>query len=411
MAQVGAGSTVTGLNNYRTSDFVLGTANQITTDPIILYSGTSEDLFANPAEGDLNFWDPDFAGLATAGDPRWKLVFISTASVSLNKTTLSLAVGASETLTATVLPADASNKKVTWSSSDAAVATVDAETGEVTAVAAGTATITATTVSGAKTATCEVTVTIPPTGVTLDEATLTLAAGATGTLVATVAPDNANNKNVTWSSSNTAVATVSTAGLVTAVAKGTATITATTVVGGFTATCEVTVTQPVTSVALNKPSTSIEVGATETLTVTVLPANADNAAVTWTSSAPAIASVNNGVVTAVAIGTATITVTSVDDPTKTATCAVTVTPKTNVEIGEVMFISAYPNPTDGLITLEFDKQKTYNVTITDMTGKVLLRQVIADQIGQLDISSYATGIYMLIIDDGKQKTTIRVVKN
>lgn len=167
--------------------------------------------------------------------------------VTLDKTTLSLTVGNTATLVATVEPADATNKEVTWSSDDEAIATVD-NTGKVTAVAAGTATITVTTVDGGKTATCAVTVTAAGTpavavsGVTLDKTTLILTVGRTETLVATVAPDDATDKSVTWASDDETIATVDNTGKVTALAAGTAIITVTTVDGGKTATCDVTVT-------------------------------------------------------------------------------------------------------------------------------------------------------------------------
>ena len=109
---------------------------------------------------------------------------VNVTGVTLNKATLTLIEGASETLTATVAPADATNQKVTWKSSNAAVATVDAA-GKVTAVKAGEATITVTTEDGGKTATCKVTVnaaTVAVTGVTLNKATLSLIAGASETL-------------------------------------------------------------------------------------------------------------------------------------------------------------------------------------------------------------------------------------
>jgi len=118
----------------------------------------------------------------------------------------------------------------------------------VTAVAAGTATITVTTVDGGKTATCAVTVTAAGTpavavsGVTLDKTTLILTVGRTETLVATVAPDDATDKSVTWASDDETIATVDNTGKVTALAAGTAIITVTTVDGGKTATCDVTVT-------------------------------------------------------------------------------------------------------------------------------------------------------------------------
>ena len=171
--------------------------------------------------------------------------------------------------------------------------------------------------------------TVSVTGVTLDQAELSLYTGESKTLIATVQPSDATIQNVTWESSNTEVATVDANGKVTAEGEGEATITVTTADGGKTATCAVTVTAapvPVSGVSLNKDSTSLTVGDTETLTATITPDNATNKNVTWSSDTPSVASVNNGVVTAVAPGTATITVTTVDGGF-TATCAVTVRPE------------------------------------------------------------------------------------
>ena len=161
--------------------------------------------------------------------------------ITLNKTELSLYVGGEETLTATVLPADAYNTQVTWSSIDSAVATVDSS-GKVTAVKAGTAIITATAADGqgAK-AECTVTVIQPVTGVSLNKTELSLYVGGEETLTATVSPDTAS-QNLTWSSSDNTVATVDSGGKVTAVKAGTAIITATASDGsGLEAQCTVTV--------------------------------------------------------------------------------------------------------------------------------------------------------------------------
>ena len=169
-------------------------------------------------------------------------VSIATTGVTLNKTSATLtSKGQTLSLTATVSPSNAANKNVTWKSSNTSVAIVDSN-GKVTAVGNGTATITVTTASGGKTATCKVTVSIATTGVTLNQTSATLTSkGQTVTLIATVLPSDAANKNVTWKSSNTAVATVDSNGTVTAVGNGTATITVTTVSGGKTATCKVIV--------------------------------------------------------------------------------------------------------------------------------------------------------------------------
>ena len=164
-------------------------------------------------------------------------------SVTLDQTSASLKVGETVSLTATVKPDDATDKSVTWSSSNTSVATVSS-TGVVTAKSAGSAIITVTTKDGSKTATCSVTVkakTVSVTGVSLDYTSLTMTEGETQTLTATISPSNATDKSVTWSSSNTSVATVSSAGVVTAKAAGTVTITVKTNDGNKTATCIVTV--------------------------------------------------------------------------------------------------------------------------------------------------------------------------
>ena len=251
---------------------------------------------------------------------------VAVSSVSLDKTSVSLNVGESVTLAATVKPDNATNKTVSWSSSNASVASVDAS-GKVSAVAEGTATITAK--AGDKSATCSVTVTkkvVAVESVTLDKSSLELNEGETATLTATVKPDNASDKTVTWSSSKTSVATVDANGKVTAVAEGNATITAK--AGNKSATCSVTVTKNVVaveSITLDKSSLELTEGETATLTATVKPDNATNKTVTWTSSSSSIATVDqNGKITAVSEGTATITAKAGD---KTASCTVTVKKK------------------------------------------------------------------------------------
>ncbi len=307
---------------------------------------------------------------------------VAVSSVSLDKTSVSLNVGESVTLAATVKPDNATNKTVSWSSSNASVASVDAS-GKVSAVAEGTATITAK--AGDKTATCSVTVTkkvVAVESVTLDKSSLELNEGETATLTATVKPDNASDKTVTWSSSKTSVATVDANGKVTAVAEGTATITAK--AGDKTATCSVTVkknTVAVESVTLDKSSLELTEGETATLTATVKPDNATNKTVTWSSDKTSVATVDaNGKVTAVAEGTATITAKAGD---KTATCSVTV--KKNViavesvtlditstilNTGETLTLTATVKPdnaTDKTVTWSSSNS---SVATVDANGKV-----------------------------------------
>lgn len=247
-------------------------------------------------------------------------------SVSLDKTEYTFnTIGNTLTLKATVLPADATDKSVSWTSDKEAVATVDAN-GRVTAKGNGKATITVTTKDQGKSATCVITVAQWVTGISLDKTSITLNEGQEQTLIPTVNPSNAADKSLNWTSSNTSVATVNAEGKVTAVSKGTATIKAEAKDGsGKYASCSVTVKRIVSSIQLNWTSIAIFNGKTEALIATVIPSDASNTAVTWTSSNTSVATVfSSGVVTGKARGTAIITVTANDGNGAQATCAVEV---------------------------------------------------------------------------------------
>ena len=246
-------------------------------------------------------------------------------------------IGEIHQLTEIIMPINATNKHVTWTSSNPSVATVT-NAGLVTAISEGVTTITATTQDGGYTATCEVTVelpespNIPVTGVQLNTSRVALnRIGDIYQIEADVTPLNATNQAITWTSSNPGVATVTDTGLVTAVSNGVTTITATTQDGGYTATCEVTVELPknpnipVIGVELNTSRIELyRAGNIYQLIADVLPIDATNQVVTWASSNPWVATVsNNGLVTAVSEGTAIITVTT-EDGKKVAKCTVTV---------------------------------------------------------------------------------------
>ncbi len=174
----------------------------------------------------------------------WQMDAIPVTNISLDKTSVALEIGDTQTLTATITPSNATDKTVTWTSSNPSVASVS--NGVITAKAVGTATITVKTTDGSKTATCTVTVktpTVSVAGISLNKSAATLEIDETVTLLETLTPSNATNKNVTWTSSDNSVATVSN-GTVTAVGEGTAIITVRTVDGNKTATCTVTVTKP-----------------------------------------------------------------------------------------------------------------------------------------------------------------------
>jgi uncharacterized protein YjdB len=281
---------------------------------------------------------------------------VAVTDISLDNTSVSMQVNESQQLTATVAPNNATNQNISWRSSDETVATVD-DTGLITAVGEGTVTITVATEDGDFSATCIVTVnpasppTITVTGISLDNTSLSMWVNETQQLIATIEPSDATNQNVSWSSSDESVASVDGAGLITAVGEGTATITATTEDGNFSATCIVTAnpvepaTINVTGISLDKTSASIWIGETEQLTATIEPNDATNQNVSWVSSVPSVATISNtGLITAVSKGTTTITATT-EEGGFTASCAV------NVSQQEVTVPDSTQTGTDGKGTI------------------------------------------------------------
>ena len=329
---------------------------------------------------------------------------VGVSGVSLNKTSLNLTEGGSEALTATITPTNATNKAISWKSSDTGVATVD-NSGNVTAVKAGSATITVTTTDGSKTATCSVTVTaktVSVTGVTLNKSTLELTEGAEGTLKATITPADATNQVVTWSTSdnniakvsdgkvtaftvnqavgtgtwqrlgefdlapgakltilsaksygtvvadgfaltstgNTGIVSVDKNGLITALKPGTAKVYVKSMADEtIQAFCEVTVTPDPTLKGISFPYTSLTMkkGETKQFKVVFDPEYAQNKNVTWKSSNPDVATVDNaGKVTSKGNGETDITATS-EEGGFTATCKVTV----SQQLGAQVYIRTY----------------------------------------------------------------------
>ena len=246
-----------------------------------------------------------------------------------------------------VEPANAYDKSVKFSSSDEAVATVDADGNVTFAMVEAEKTVKITAETTYKNAdfgidtvsdTVEITVapkdvSVPVTGVALDKSEVSVAKGEKATLTATVTPDNAEVKTVTWSSSDEKVATV-VDGVVTAVAEGTATITVKTTDGGFTASCKVTVTAPKAesvTILINEESPkndefSMMNGRSRRISATVSPADAAQN-VTFAAADTSVVTIENGLITAVGEGKTTITATA-DGASKTIT--VTVTAKSNV---------------------------------------------------------------------------------
>ena len=223
-------------------------------------------------------------------------------------------IGSTKKLTATIEPSDASIKTVTWKSSNTSVATVSND-GTVTCKGEGSCTITAT--ADGKSGTCSVTysknvIHVTSVAVTPSSYTEVCSIGATKKFTATVKPDNATDKSVSWKSSNTSVATVSSDGTVTCKGVGACTITAT--ADGKSGTSSVTFLKvKVTSVTLSSTTivSNVNVGATTKITATVKPDNATDKTVTWKSSNTSVATVSSdGTVTCKGVGSCTITATA-----------------------------------------------------------------------------------------------------
>jgi uncharacterized protein YjdB len=275
--------------------------------------------------------------IVTVSDP------VHLTSISLNESTLNLNKGGTGNLTVTYTPADTTDlRAITWTSSDTSVATV--HDGVVTAVGGGTATITATSaVNNTITATCTVTVNVPLVSISLNRSTLNLNRGANETLTVTYNPsDTTDSQAITWTSSNTSVATVSTSGEVTATGGGTTVITATSAANNtITAACAVTVTVPLESISLNETNLSLSKNDTRQLSVTYNPTDTTQPkTVTWSSNNTSVATVSSsGQVTATGGGTATITATSAANNTITAACVVTVTvPLVSISLPNTMLL-------------------------------------------------------------------------
>ena len=304
-------------------------------------------------------------------------------TITLDKTEIRLEATETATLVATVLPELTTNKSVTWTSSNEAVATVDVN-GVVTAVKVGEAIITATTVDGSNlSASCKVTVKPTlATSISLNMTEVSLKATETVTLVAKVLPELATNKTITWKSSNNDVAIVDENGKVTAIATGEATITATTTDGSnLSASANIVVNPTIAeSITLNIESTILKANETIELIANVLPELTTNKSVTWQSSDEAVAIVDtNGLVTAIGVGTATITATTIDGSNLSASCIVTVEATLGdanndaiINVTDVMTVASYilgQNP-DKFIFEAADINKDSKISVTDIVAIV-----------------------------------------
>jgi uncharacterized protein YjdB len=262
--------------------------------------------------------------------------------------------------------------------------------------------------------TCGTQPNVPVTGVSVSPLPSTACLGGTVQLTATVAPENATNQNVTWSSGNTSVATVNTSGIITAVAAGTAVITVTTADGAKTATSTITVNTcnvSVTGVTVSPASATLPVGAAQQLTATVAPSNATNKNVTWSTSNASFATVSSsGLVTAVGAGTATITVTTAEGA-KTATSSITVT------TGNVAVTGITVSPASVSLTTGATQQLTTTVSPANATNKTVTYSsnntgvATVNGSGLLTAVSSGSAIITVTTQDGAKTATVAITVN
>jgi uncharacterized protein YjdB len=234
--------------------------------------------------------------------------------ITLNNTQIIVQTAQSFQLVETITPSNASNKKLSWTSSNPTVATVNSS-GLVSTLTIGTSVITVSSTDGSnRIATCLIIVNISVLSITLDISQRTLQPSQTYQLISTVVPSNAPNRSLSWSTTNSSVATVSSTGLVRAIASGAVIIKASSTDGSnISASASFTVKIPVTGVSLNNSIVGLQPFQPYQLTPLIVPSNATNKSVIFTSSNAGIASINtSGVILAVAVGTAIITIRTVD---------------------------------------------------------------------------------------------------
>ncbi len=239
-------------------------------------------------------------------------VYQPVTTVKMNTNSMTVRKGTIFWLNAVAGPESAVNKTIVWTSSDTSIATVD-QTGMVTTLQPGECSIIATSQDTGISDKCTVIVTEPVTGISLNATMATIYTGEKFVLIPTVEPLDADNKSVTYLSSDPSVATVDSNGIITGVSGGSCIIIVTTVERGLVASCKVNVYEFVTSIKISNSSEYINYGVTRRLTAAVTPKTATNQGVSWSSSKPSVIKVDSkGNITAVGYGMATITATAKD---------------------------------------------------------------------------------------------------
>lgn len=312
----------------------------------------------------------------------------TTVATALKLSTYSETISVGETLqlSAILSPDNVTNKNISWTSTDASVATVDAS-GLVRALSDGKTQIIATTTDGSNlSAICEITVEkqfIAISQLELNPSNARITIGTTITLTTVITPENASSKEISWSSTNPSVATVSQSGAVTAISEGEAIIIASTKDGSnLSATCKITAYPEIVLVReinLNPTTIDGKVNDLYEINATVLPENATNKVLNWESSNDDIATINNGTLRLLKIGTATITATATDGSNISSDCTIVVSD--NAGAGCVI-----------------EDQNTL-VRIFDLNGYLIYD-------GKFSDAKLASGFYIILYNGKSYKTKI-----
>jgi len=349
---------------------------------------------------------------------------VAVTGITVNPTNATLDVGQSTTINASVLPSNATNTSVSWSSTNTSVATVN-NSGLVTAINEGDTTIIATTVDGSFTANASITVnsvnnTIAVTGVTVNPTNAILDVGQSTAINASVSPSNATNTSVSWSSTNPNVATVNNSGLVTAASEGNTIITATTVDGSFTAITTVTVNPVTTGSGCESP------------TLVSIPFSFEGAGtfcwevsgnVTYINSWSAESVTINGVdytngyfdtITAPIDGKYYIEFVSTLAWGHFEIDGTNSRDNTSNQLGlDAESIHLYPNPSSDIMNVRIANSGTYDtISIIDIRGSVLVTEQVKNiNTMQLSLNTMEAGFYFLKLSGKKGIVTKMFIKN
>ena len=320
-------------------------------------------------------------------------ITVSTPSIieklEFSQKNVSVKKGDTQQLIVIVTPSELSGSKLTWKSSDTSIVTVDSN-GVIKGVKPGTATITVTSSNGKKT-TCNVTVVSDDVNVekiTLSPVDNTISSGSTTQIIATIEPENATNRDLVWTSSDSKIATVDSKGVVKGLKNGTVTITAKTKDGKVVASTTITVNNTpaeIEKIEFTEDNISVKKGATQQLIVIVTPSELSGSKLTWKSSDSSIVTVDsNGVIKGVKIGTATITVTSENG--KSATC------KVEVVSDEVLVENIILTPNDETISPGSTTQIIATIEPENATNRDLVWTSSDTSIATVDNKGVVTGI-------------------